>query len=150
MERIVVGIDGSPSSHGALRWAVEEARARGAAIRAVHAWTFVPLTVPPFGITGAPYPSADDVERLRDAAQKLIDSAVDEVVGEDGVEIERVLAEDPAADALITQAGDADLLVVGSRGLGGFTGLLLGSVSHQVVSHAPCPVVVVRGPKYEG
>lgn len=93
-------------------------------------------------------PTLDPVSflpELQESADKLAAGLVDEVVGGDtSVTVEPVAVEAPPASALLDAAGDADLVVVGSRGLGGFKSLLLGSVSHQIVQHAPCPVVIHR------
>jgi len=132
---VAVGIDGSDGSLHALRWALQEARLRGARLRAVLAWSY--LDQPPDGFD--PAYSEDDARRQLD--QALVAGAVDA----DGVEIERVVVCGLPSRALLDAARDADLLVVGSRGLGGFKGLLLGSVSQQVTQHAQCPVVVVPG-----
>jgi nucleotide-binding universal stress UspA family protein len=136
---IVVGVDGSACSKEALRWALGEARLRGANVRAVRAWQFPPL------LTAGPYVPPVDFDvasQLRDAARESVEAAVREVAGETPVETEVV--EGPAARVLLREAEDAELLVVGSRGHGGFAGLLLGSTSHQCAQHARCPVVVVR------
>jgi nucleotide-binding universal stress UspA family protein len=132
---IVVGVDGSEGSRRALRWAVQEARLHGAQVRAVLAWTYL----------DQPQGRFDAAYRERDA-RALLDRVLGEVVG-DGpdVEIERIVVCELPVRALLDAARGADLLVVGSRGIGGFKGLLLGSVGQQVVQHAPCPVVVVPG-----
>jgi nucleotide-binding universal stress UspA family protein len=143
MEKIVVGVDGSDASKQALRWAIEEARAHGASVMAVHAWE-VPPPVPDV----AAMPMIDPVTYFPDfqnAAEKLVAGIVEEVVGDDtSVTVDAVAVEARPASAVIDAAGDADLVVVGSRGLGGFKTLVLGSVSHQVAQHAPCPVVIHR------
>ncbi len=84
---------------------------------------------------------------MREAAHKLLEAAVEEVVPDGDVHVARIVTEGPPAEALLAAAQDSELLVVGSRGLGGFKGLLLGSVSQQVAHHAPCPVVIVRTPE---
>jgi nucleotide-binding universal stress UspA family protein len=142
MALIVVGIDGSEPSKQALRWALGEARLRGASLRVVYAWT-MPVYFG-YGVTPA---AVLDPQSLRAAANENLDETVAEVVGgAKDVSIERKAVEGLAAQALVEEAKDADLLVVGSRGHGGFTGLLLGSVSQQCAHHAPCPVVIVREP----
>ena len=139
MARIVVGIDGSDQSKEALRWALDEARLRGASLEVVYAWT-MPVYV---GYGVAPAAAADPAE-LQQAAQERVDGAVHDVVGDKSdVQIERKAVEGLAAATLVDEADGADLLVVGSRGHGGFTGLLLGSVSQQVAQHATRPVVIV-------
>lgn len=139
--RIVVGIDGSPHSRQTVSFAVEEARRRGGAtIEAVYAYAPpVYWSAPEFGVL-IPRPESDVVED----AEGLLDRELVDVP--DDVHVERVVVEGPAARALLETARGADLLVVGSRGRGGFMGLLLGSTSHQVVTHATCPVVVVPMP----
>jgi nucleotide-binding universal stress UspA family protein len=144
---IVVGVDGSEPSHEALRWAVAEARLRDARITAVHVWAFVPPT--PIGDPGMlPMPAGDypgQLEAERAAAQAELDEAL-AAAFPDGAppEIEARLAEGDAAEVLVEEAAGADLLVVGSHGRSGIASALLGSVSRHVVSHAPCPVVVVK------
>jgi nucleotide-binding universal stress UspA family protein len=137
MQRIVVGVDGSHGAQVALRWAIDEARRRGAALEVVHAW-HVPYLA---GSTYVPVP-AFDVGAFEASERAVLDHAVD---AEDttGVDVTRVLGCDSAARTLLHAAKGADLLVVGTRGRGGFAGLLLGSVSHAVAQHAPCAVVVV-------
>ena len=142
---IVAGVDGSPGSREALRWALAEARLRQTPLQVVYAWEFPHLPVGP-GI--APPITADTVSRLREAAEDVLDTALAETGDElEGVEIRRAVVEGPAASVLVEAAEGADLLVVGSRGLGGFRGLLLGSVSQQCAHHASCPVVIVRAPR---
>lgn len=152
MGRIVVGVDGSPGGRAALRFALEEARLRSATLEAVHAW-MMPLYegVPgPFVAGLPPGPPLDDVRReLEGAARDIIDRALADAGPADGVDVRRTVVESSPARALLDAAAGADLLVVGSRGRGGFTGLLLGSVSTQCAKHAPCPVAVVKPPHGE-
>jgi nucleotide-binding universal stress UspA family protein len=141
MERIVVGVDGSSGATAALRWAVELAAATGAELQVVTAWQLS------YGwIDGYP----PDVERwahqAEQAAQNTVEAALAAAAPADpatAAAASRVIIEGPAAKSLIEQAKGADLLVVGTRGRGGFVGLLLGSVSRQCVDHATVPVVVV-------
>jgi nucleotide-binding universal stress UspA family protein len=145
MEAIVVGIDNSEESKNALRWAVDEARLRGVPVTALHAWEVPPL--PPGPELGAVVPPIDPslIRDLESAASTLVERVVQEVSGDESdVEVLPLAVEGAPAAALIEAVGDDDLIVVGSRGLGGFKGLLLGSVSQQVAGHAPCPVVVHR------
>lgn len=133
MGHIVVGVDGSDDARRAVEWAVDEARARGWTIRLVHSWEFPkPSPSPDGGL--APV----DFEGV---ANRVLDEAAEAVP--DDVTVEREVANDNPAQALIRCSQQAELVVVGSRGIGGFKGLLLGSVSSQVVNHAQCPVVVV-------
>jgi nucleotide-binding universal stress UspA family protein len=151
---VVVGVDGSAGAKVALRWALGEARLRNSPLRAVHAL--------PFGYIGdsvEAYPYwggwisfstslGVDLNDLHRAAEDLLERAIVDVGTEaEGIEIERQVIQGPAAEVLVQAASPRDLLVVGSRGHGGFTGLLLGSVSQQCVHHAQCPVVVVHTPK---
>ena len=145
--RIVVGVDGSEQSRRALAWALEEARLRKWVVNAVHAYTIPPLLLSPEpGPLAQAPPDPELFQRLEEAAERLLEQALDEANTE-GVDVERRVVSAPAAEALLQAARDADLLVVGTRGLGGFKELLLGSVSHQVTNHAPCPVLVVPGPR---
>lgn len=136
MTRIVVGVDGSESSHRALEWAVDEARLRHATVEAVHAWTYSPLGTSPY------HPSVLDPSMMERIAHEVLDEAI-AAVDTSGVTVSKSLVCDGAATALLEEGKGADLLVVGSRGRGGFAGLLLGSVSQQIVHHARCPVVII-------
>lgn len=136
MTRVVVGIDGSEHAGRALARAVEEARSRGAELDVVHA---APAPLKFADPVKAPPPAP---ERLREAGAKLIDQALAEVDIRD-LETTRIAAVGHTSRVLCDVARGADLLVVGSRGHGGFRGLLVGSVTQQVVAHAPCPVLVV-------
>ena len=145
MNRIVVGVDGSTHSLGALRFALSEARLRDAKVVAVHVphLPVTPVVGAPAFVIGDPPDLAQSVE---EAAAKIFDDMLAEVGSEAAdVEVERVVTRGGVAHELVKAAEDADLLVLGSRGHGGFMGLLLGSVSHQCVHHATCPVVIVPG-----
>ena len=131
-DRVVVGIDESEDAAHALRWAATEARSRRASLQVVHAWSLPAVAA--YVVDSAP---------IAAAAGELVEAALAEAGLADDARIEaRVVPGAPAA-ALLEAAQRADLVVVGSRGHGGFTGLLVGSVSHQVAGHAPCAVVVV-------
>ena len=138
MERIVVGIDGSDTARHALRWAVEEARLRAASLEVIHAW-HIPY------VGGYPYSAAAfDPTTFEDAARATLDAAFDGIDTAGLAQpVDRILTSGGAASAILEAAKGADLVVLGSRGLGGFSGLLLGSVSHQVAHHATCPLVIV-------
>lgn len=138
--RIVVGVDGSPASLDALRWAAHQAELTGASLEAVTSWSY-PTTY------GFPVIANIDWEQ---GARTVLDQAIADALGEAGHVVVRRVAEGHPARLLADLSVGADLLVVGSRGHGGFTGLLLGSVSEHVVTHAPCPVVVVRHPAVAG
>ncbi len=137
LSTIVVGVDGSPPAREALRWASEEARFRGATLRAVSVWT-----MPSF--TGFDTHPADPDALQQEAEQRLEAILAEALEPDDRGRVERVVVEGTPASRLIEQAATADLLVLGSRGLGGFKELLLGSVSHQCAQHAPCPVMIMR------
>ena len=133
--RIIVGVDGSPSSEEALRWAIGQARLTGQPVDAVMSWQI------PANFAVGPLLDFDwegeAAGALEDAVEKVVDSA-----DADRVSLRTVKGH--PAQVLLDAAADAALLVVGSRGRGGFTGMLLGSVSQHVVARAACPVVVVR------
>ena len=143
MAVIVVGVDHSEGAKAALRFALEEAKLRQATLRVVHAWQYGYIGAT--GFEGA-YPAlGGDIKELRDGAQTTLEETLRESIPEtDTVEIERRVVEGRPAAVLVDESRGADLLVVGSRGHGGFTGLLLGSVSQQCAHHAACPVVIVR------
>ncbi len=134
--RVVVGIDGSATSVGALEWAVAEAASRGAQLEVVHSWQMV--------IAGpSPYAVALDPQPFEDSARFILDDTIAKVdLGALASEPIRTVAAGSARSTLLDAAEQADLLVVGARGMGGFRGMLLGSVSHAVAQHAACPVVV--------
>ena len=128
--KIVVGVDGSPESDAALKVAYDEALARQGELVVVHAWAF-----PPLGPSGDDRGRAEDelaasVERLRAMAEPEVPV------------VEKLVGGDPR-QALLHEAGDAALLVVGSRGLGRVSAVVLGSVSRYLLHHAPCPVEIV-------
>jgi nucleotide-binding universal stress UspA family protein len=173
--RIVVGVDASPEARRALAWAAAEARLRQAVLEVVHAYhakergaaLYFPSqhAVPGTAVGAAGEPSQPEMtatlrdraeleEVFRSQADQLLEALVGEV-GEQvsGVQVQRTVVEDRhPAKALVELSAGAELLVVGSRGRGGFSEMLLGSVSHAAVLHAVCPVVVVppqgdaRGP----
>jgi len=149
MSVIVVGVDHSDGANAALRFALEEAKLRQAKLRAVHAWQFSGHLGAP-GLEGS-YPGfGGELEVMRGAAEAELDAALREfAAGTPGVEVERRIVEGSPAGVLVEESRGADLLVVGSRGRGGFAGLLLGSVSQQCAQHAACPVVIVHGNRKE-
>lgn len=139
MDRIVVGVDGSEAAHDALRWAAAEAVVHGAKLRIVHAWQY-----PFVGVSAYGGMAIDPVD-VETGARELLDKAIARVDLSGLVAPPDIVCtgHSPAA-ALVDAAEGADLLVVGSRGRGGFGGLLLGSVSQQVANHAACPIVIIR------
>jgi len=132
---VVVGYDGSDAGARALRWAADEAAARGLPVTVTYVWEFN------FGASiGMP------VVDLRTVAQEILDEGVERLRdAAPGLEVRSDLERGSAAAKLIELSGRVEMIVLGSRGLGGFAGLVLGSVSAQVAAHAACPVVVLRG-----
>jgi nucleotide-binding universal stress UspA family protein len=140
---IVVGVDSSEGAKAALRFALDEAALRRATLRVVHAWQFGYIGAS--GIQGFAPVAGADLSDLRRRAEIALDGVLHEVApAANGVVVERLVVEGAPATVLVDESRHADLLVVGSRGHGGFTGLLLGSVSQQCAHHAECPVVIVR------
>jgi len=139
--RIVTGVDGSPSSLAALRWAVRQAVLTGGTVDAVIAWQY-PTSIGGFGLAPLAIPDGGFEEIAEKTIADAISTAVDP--GSD-VHVSTLVHEGNSAEVLLNAAAGADLLVVGSRGHGGFAGALPGSVSQHCVQHAPCPVVVIRG-----
>jgi nucleotide-binding universal stress UspA family protein len=136
MGRLVVGIDSSADSARALRWALDEAVLRGAEVELVHAYPTPEIVALPAIVT---MPTDDE---LRAGAEEIVRKALAEVGGPGDVPVTTTVRPGGSARVLCEVAEGAELLVVGARGLGGFRGLLLGSVSQQVVAHAPCPVLI--------
>ena len=136
--QVIVGVDGSAPSVLALSWACRRAQTCGDVIRAVCTWSL--------GASGEDWTSLPGVKAEgQRRAESALEAAVDLVRREHpAAGIETLVVEGPAAHVLVEMSADADLLVVGSRGHGGFKGLLLGSVSIQCVHHSRCPVTVVR------
>ncbi len=153
MGRIVVGVDGSRESMAALRWAVEEARHRGARVETVYVFQNTP-SWRLYGSQQSPPAERDPDPGGRVMAsedldephpQGLVDGMVDQLVRRDDVEIESVIVEDrDPARVLVERSDGADMLVVGSHGRGSVSEMLLGSVSHQCATHALCPIVIIR------
>lgn len=143
VRRIVVGVDGSETSREALRWAADEAVARGAELQVVHAWE-VPAVAVGVGLSPGRRTSAPPESQQQEARHLVTDMVTEELTNHALRDIRPSVGRGSPASVLIDAAKGADLLVVGSRGLGGFKGLLLGSVSTKMANHAPCPVVIVR------
>jgi nucleotide-binding universal stress UspA family protein len=141
-ERLVVGVDGSASARSALRWALAEGALRRATVEVVHAWD-PPVTG---GLAGLRLLPRLFKRRAENDARRLVDDMVREALAAGGtkdVSVARTVTAGAAARHLLEAAATADLLVVGRRGAGGFSRLLLGSVSESIAHHAPCPVVVM-------
>jgi nucleotide-binding universal stress UspA family protein len=134
--RIVVGVDGSQSGALALEWAIQEARRLPAVVDVVTAWTF-PM------VEG--YAMEHSVDEAEEGAREVVESAMSQVTQEaPDVVVRGETADGEAGPVLVDAARGADLLVVGSRKLGGFERMFLGSVSAYCGRHAPCSVIIVR------
>jgi nucleotide-binding universal stress UspA family protein len=140
---IVVGFDGSESSQNALNWAMDEARQRNGELRLITVWNKPPMAWYPAVLETAAGEIAAE-ESPQSIAETLQADALKTAAAEGLAATGQLVHGDSPAAALLDAARHADLVVVGSRGHGGFPGLHLGSVSSQVVSHATCPVLVVR------
>lgn len=134
--RIVVGVDGSSGSLQALEWAAHEARQRGTVLEILVAWTLPAASM---------YAFTPDVAGIAGAMQEIANQAAQRSAEvEPEVVVRTEVKEIPPAEALVDASQGAEMLVVGSRGYGGFRGLLLGSVSQHCAHHAHCPIVIVR------
>lgn len=133
---VVVGVDGSPDSVRALQWAAEYARRYEAPLHALAVFD-VPNVYGPYAMAALP-----DAKAIEERARTVLAEAVRDAVGEDVAVTQRVERGHPAR-ALVAASEGAGLVVVGSRGHGGFVGLMLGSVSQYCVTHARCPVIVL-------
>lgn len=134
---VIVGVDGSPDSVRALQWAAEYARLVAAPLHAVTVYQMPTVWGGPYAMAGLP-----DRQVLADEARRMLADTVRESLGEDAPVTQRVES-GHTAYALVMASHAAQLVVVGSRGHGGFTGLMLGSVSQYCVTHARCPVIVL-------
>ena len=132
--KIVVGVDGSPHSNAALRWALDHAEALHGSVTAVFAWQIPMLSMP----------GAFDKSELETLAKNLLNEVVSAVEPSPVVPLWPVVAEGDPTESLIQASEDADMLVLGSRGRGPFKGLLLGSVSQGCAASTACPVVIVK------
>lgn len=136
---IAVGVDGSPESQAAMGFAFARAADLGVPVRAVHAYT-LSMAVPSFGLV-----HDNSIDQVVEAAKETLESALASWVEKyPNVRVTRRVVDELASIALVDESQDTALLVVGSRGHGGFTGLLLGSVSRHALRHCRCPVAVVR------
>lgn len=153
MQRIVVGVDGSPGSQRALDWAAEEAALRGVGLEVVTTYESEPEWA---GLPADAGMTSKQIEAVRDHVATATRRAAEHAKGVAEKMIGRlprtthaeavVIASQRPAEALVERSRDAEMLVVGSRGLGGFKTLMLGSVSQQCATHAHCPVVIIRPP----
>lgn len=135
---IIVGVDGSESSKNALRWAARLAPSLNATIHAIVAWEY-PIV---FGLEGG----IPGIWKPDGTAREILNNALDSVFGKERpAELKGSICQGHPTFVLLDASNGADMLIVGSRGLGGFAGLLLGSVSSSCAEHAKCPVLVVHG-----
>jgi nucleotide-binding universal stress UspA family protein len=139
---IVVGVDGSPSSQLALRWAVDRAGQTGQPVHAVIAWDYPVMAGIPVNYGIGQVDAGDWAGNSREILDETIRQTL---TADEMARVEQHVVHGHPAKVLQEAAADADLLVVGCRGHGGFAGMLLGSVSQHLIAHAPCPVTVVRG-----
>ncbi|MET0135583.1 MAG: universal stress protein [Kibdelosporangium sp.] len=138
---VVVGVDGSESATHAVRWAVSEAVRREAPLVVVYSYVFVPITVPlPIAA-----PHSYRAAAAEQGRQWLAEAAAIAAEAAPGLDVTTELTEGGPAEQLVGRSASAQLVVLGSRGLGGFSGLLVGSIAVNVAMHSQCPVVVVRG-----
>jgi nucleotide-binding universal stress UspA family protein len=137
---VLVGVDGSPESGAALRYAVAEADRRGVPLRVVSTY------FPEYSVHGRTQPLSVSEPAIEVDVEAQVRRMVEEALAGDAVAppVEIVVAAGPAAGVLIDMSGEVDVLIVGHRGRGGFASMLLGSVGLQCVLHAHCPVIVVR------
>jgi nucleotide-binding universal stress UspA family protein len=144
LQRIVVGVDGSEASRHALLFAVDEGDVHRIPVLAVHAWTAPPPAVP--ALTAAPTDYTGLFGSVQEGAERMLANLVEDVLRDRAanVQVEQLAVEGAPASVLLDLARVGDLVVVASRGRGGFARLLLGSVSEQVARHAPCPVLIHR------
>ena len=141
MGTVVVGVDGSLGAEHALRFAAQEAKQRGARLRVVTAWHVqVMANGAGFAMVSPIAPAELEEEGAKKVLERSLDRVRDELVG---LDVEQVVELGQASQILVEQAEGAELLVVGTRGHGGFAGLLLGSVSQQCAHHAHCPVAII-------
>jgi len=142
-KRIVVGVDGSEPSRAALAWAVRQAELTGATIDAIIAWHY-PVMASGYGWAPVAPDQETDFEGI---AAKVIAQEIAEVVDPaSDVTVSTSVREGTASEVLLESADGASMLVVGSRGHGGFAGAVLGSVSLHCAHHSPCPLVIIRPP----
>lgn len=134
--RILVGVDGSPASIDAIKWAAKQAALTGDTLIAITSWS-IPASY------GVAFGGEDTID-WKQNAELALDEALQEALGADAGSVKRLVEQGHPSYVLTEASKSADLVVVGSRGHGGFAGLVLGSVSQHVVAHAACPVVVTR------
>ena len=144
MSTIVVGVDGTEASGRALRWAVHEAKLRGATLHVVHTWPAPYAVLGPNPRMRSKY-TVDVADKEQRIAEEFVERELDEAGAYGvGIHIEREVVEAAPAPTLLAAAAGADLLVLGSSRHGPLADVVLGAVGEECVRHAPCPVVIVR------
>lgn len=143
---VVVGMDGSDASRGALAHAAWEAHRRGATLRLIHSYN----AVVPYSVMGFAPDPAELTRAARAGGEMLAEFAQQARTAFPELDVDAEVIADSPGGALVAASGEAELVVVGSRGLGGFTGLLLGSAGTQLAAHSRCPVIVIRPPDDKG
>ena len=142
VKRIVVGMDESSGAAAALRWAVEQGARSGLPVAALMAWSYRDQHRL---VRAAPF----DLEYTPDDAARDLDAIVERAMGADATAVSRDTRRGDPSDVLLSASRRAELLVVGARGMGGFKGLLVGSVSRDVMNRSHCPVAVIRDASYD-
>lgn len=137
MSGVVVGYDGSANARGALQWAIGEAALRDTTLCIAQAYS------EPLYVWSDPYALQARYEQLRAGLQAELDLVADHAEGELRRPVTRVLESGSVTELLLRLGREAELLVVGARGAGGFAGLRLGSAANQLAHHTPCPLVIV-------
>ena len=139
-QKIVVGVDGSETSQIALGWAAGHARRRGATLEVMSTWQPPGDPMTPMGMAYIPPSTAELETHARERMDAMLEAAAAEL---EGIEVEAVVTKGDASRVLCKAAEEAELLVLGSRGLGGFKGLVLGSVSARCANASPCPIAII-------
>ena len=139
MGSVFVGVDGSANGNAALKWAAHYAQSTDGIVHAVYVWSYPTATVVTAQLGSVMAPA----ELMENAASEALAGFIAEAELPDGLHIVHIVREGSVSKVLLDQAEEAEILVVGARGHGGFAGLRLGSVANAVINHAPCPVAVI-------
>lgn len=142
MGSVIVGVDGSANSIAALKWAVRYAQSTDCIVEALYVWSYPISAIAPAPIGGG---AAAPADLMHQAAVEALAGFIAGAQLPDDVHVAQLVREGSASKVLIDHAKDTDaeIIVVGARGHGGFAGLLLGSVTNAVINHTPCPVAVI-------
>lgn len=139
--RIVVGVDGSSHAERAVDWALEESRGHGDDVVLVHAWQYPAVQITAYAGKTLPVFGRDDLKKLANETLVRVADGVRKRAPD--VHVDSLLVEGDPAATLVDKSAGARLLVLGTRGLGGFKGMVLGSISSSCARYAHCPVVIV-------